>query len=57
MSDRKKIRGTKKLMIGFAREEIKWEIKEGEAKKGKENGKRSAHIFWLMYYFFYLFLL
>lgn len=54
MSDRKKIRGTKKLMIGFAREEIKWEIKEGEA--GKENGKRSAHIFWHVL-FFYLFLL
>ena len=39
MNDRKKIRGTKKLMIGFAQEEIKCEIKEGEAKKWKENGK------------------
>ena len=37
MEDREKIRGTKKLMIGFAQEEIKCKIIEGEAKKWKKN--------------------
>jgi len=32
----KKIKGTKKLMIGFA-QEIKCKIKEGGAKKWKDN--------------------
>lgn len=51
-----KIRGTKKLVIGFAQEEIKCKIKEDEAKKWKENMEWSAHIFWLMYYLYFFYI-
>lgn len=55
MNDRTKIKSTKKLIVGFAQEEIKCKIKECEAKKWKENVEWIVHVFWLMYYFYFFY--